>query len=155
MDKKQIQDIELGGALKTERFAADIGSRLVGGEVIELISDLGGGKTTFVKGLVAGAGSKDHVTSPSFTLRNDYKTPKLSIAHFDFYRLNDPGILKEMLSEAMLDQNSVVVIEWANVVQDILPIDHIQVSIKTMNETRRTVQLTYSNRFGYLFGGLN
>ncbi|MBX4191001.1 tRNA (adenosine(37)-N6)-threonylcarbamoyltransferase complex ATPase subunit type 1 TsaE, partial [Candidatus Saccharibacteria bacterium] len=75
---------------ETESIGSLIGASLKGGEVIELRSDLGGGKTTFVRGLAAGAGSKANVTSPTFTLSRLYPAKNFSIHHFDFYRLNDP-----------------------------------------------------------------
>src|SRR6185312_5854101 len=78
----------------TSDVAMKIGRKLQGGEVIELISDLGGGKTTFVRGLAKGMGSQDTVRSPSFTLSNEYRSGKLTLYHFDFYRLEDPGIMR-------------------------------------------------------------
>src|SRR4051812_18557733 len=85
----------------TERLGELLGSRLDGSEVIELRSDLGGGKTTFVRGLIRGTGSKDHVVSPTFTLSRIYQTKDFQIHHFDFYRLNDPGILADQLAESI------------------------------------------------------
>ncbi len=151
MDKRHKSSIELTSASETEKYAEAIGSRLTGGEVIELVSDLGGGKTAFVKGLARGAGSKDHVTSPSFTLRNDYLAKGFSIAHFDFYRLSDPGILKDMLAEAMSDSGSVVVIEWGGIIDDILPDDRVKISIKVVGETRRLFEVDFPDRYKYLF----
>jgi tRNA threonylcarbamoyladenosine biosynthesis protein TsaE len=125
----------------TERLGALLGSNLKGGEVIELRSDLGGGKTTFVQGLARGAGSRDRVTSPTFTLSRIYKTKKYQIHHFDFYRLNIPGLLKDQLAEA-LEGNNVVIVEWANIVQDVLPNNRISVEFKpvaTSSEEREIV----------------
>ncbi|MCL4358007.1 tRNA (adenosine(37)-N6)-threonylcarbamoyltransferase complex ATPase subunit type 1 TsaE [Patescibacteria group bacterium] len=141
----------LNGPEMTRAYAATIGRRLKGGEVIELIADFGGGKTTFTQGLAAGAGSKDIVTSPSFTIRNDYRSKNFLLAHFDFYRLNDPGILKDMLAEAMDDPLIVVVIEWANVVESVLPSDVIRLKFKTLDVNRREIELNYPKRFAYLF----
>ena len=108
------------GSADTERLGELLGSRLQGGEVIELLSDLGGGKTTFVKGLVRGAGSQDRVASPTFTLSRIYKSPKFEIQHFDFYRLDEPGILEGQLAE-VLNGDDVVIIEWAKIVKGVLP----------------------------------
>src|SRR5476649_1957023 len=83
----------------TLQLAAQVGHRMRGGETIELISDLGGGKTTFVRGLARGFGSKDHVTSPSFALSNQYSSRDLVMYHFDFYRLDDVGIIASELAE--------------------------------------------------------
>ena len=155
MDRKYAKTFYSSGVKQTENMAELIGAKLKGSELIELVSDLGGGKTTFVKGLTKGAGSVDHVSSPSFTLRNDYTAPKLTIAHFDFYRLNDAGILKEMLAEAVTDPTTVVVIEWAGIVNDVLSSDKVKISIKVTGENSRTFELDYPERFKYLFQGIN
>jgi tRNA threonylcarbamoyladenosine biosynthesis protein TsaE len=154
MDKAQIKTIVLRKPVETENFGARIGRNLKGGEVIELISDLGGGKTTLVRGLARGAGSADHVTSPSFTIRNDYQTKELAIAHFDFYRLNDAGNLRDMLAEAMLDPETAVVIEWATLIDDVLPADHVKIWLKPTADDGREAKVEYPQRFSYLFEGV-
>jgi len=118
---------------------------LKGGEVIELRSDLGGGKTTFVRGLVRGAGSRDHVASPTFTLNRIYRAKNLSIYHYDFYRLDDPGILAEQLAESIGDDKAIVIVEWADIVKDVLPPDRIsiQLAMSAAHPDERTVALHY------------
>src|ERR1700759_3597182 len=113
----------------TERLGELLGSRLNGGEVIELCSDLGGGKTTFVRGLARGAGSAARVSSPTFTLSRIYEGPKFNIQHFDFYRLDDPGILADQLAEAA-DGNDVVVVEWPGIVKNVLPDERISIEFR-------------------------
>ena len=98
--------------------------------MIELRSDLGGGKTTFMRGLVRGAGSKDNVTSPTFTLSRIYQAGDLQIHHFDFYRLNDAGILADQLAESVDDNKTVVAVEWADIVEDILPEERLSIEFK-------------------------
>ena len=122
-----------------------------GGEVIELISDLGGGKTTFVKGLAKGAGSSDDVSSPSFTLTNEYATKHFRIHHYDLYRLREAGIMSQELREVCGDKKSVVVIEWATIVSDVLPEDHVILRIRATNETERTIDVTFPEQYHYLF----
>jgi tRNA threonylcarbamoyladenosine biosynthesis protein TsaE len=128
----------------TERLGESLGKYLKGGEVIELRSDLGGGKTTFVRGLVNGAGSKDRVSSPTFTLSRIYKTKKFDIHHFDFYRLVNPGLLRDQLAEAVEGKN-VVVVEWADIVKDVLPAERIAISFKpaAANPDEREVAIEY------------
>src|SRR6185295_7699766 len=123
MSTALTQEINSTSLEDTLDLAARIGQNLKGGEVIELISDLGGGKTAFVKGLVSGMGSKDRVSSPSFTLSNQYSGNGLLLHHFDFYRLEEPGIMKQELAEILEDSNSVVAIEWAVVIEDVLPVE--------------------------------
>jgi tRNA threonylcarbamoyladenosine biosynthesis protein TsaE len=131
-------------------LAANIGARLKGGEVIELISDLGGGKTAFVKGLVRGAGSADTVSSPSFTLTNQYLAGDRTIHHFDFYRLSDPGILKDEIAEIISDKQNVTVIEWADLISDTLPDERLRIIISVTGESSRHFQMTYPPRLAYL-----
>ena len=117
---------------ETEAFAAQLAVNLTGGEVIELKSDLGGGKTTFTKGLVKALGSTDHVTSPTFTVSKEYNSSKFRILHFDFYRLNDAMYVAEALAEAALDTKTICIIEWGNIVDNVLPKDRIIISLQSL-----------------------
>lgn len=117
-------------AAETEAMAERIGRRLKGGEVIELSSDLGGGKTTFVRGLARGAGSSDVVGSPTFTLSKLYKAARLEIHHFDFYRLQEAGIMHDELAELVSDPQLVVVVEWSDVVREVLPDKRLTITIE-------------------------
>lgn len=127
MSTAMIWQIKSTNSADTELLGECLGSQLRGNEVIELRSDLGGGKTTFVRGLVRGAKIDDRVSSPTFTLNRVYQNKKLQIHHFDFYRLDNPGILKEQLAEAIETKNAVVVVEWAGIVDDILPQERITI----------------------------
>jgi len=131
-------------------LAIAIGSQLRGGEVIELVSDLGGGKTTFVRGLAEGMGSNDKVSSPSFTISKEYRAGKKTLYHFDFYRLADPGIVANELSELVGDQNAVVAVEWAAIVEDVLPAERLRIHIKTTGETEREFSFSYPEQLKYL-----
>ncbi|MBC7707874.1 tRNA (adenosine(37)-N6)-threonylcarbamoyltransferase complex ATPase subunit type 1 TsaE [Polaromonas sp.] len=131
-------------------LAEQIGARLKGGETIELVSDLGGGKTAFVRGLAAGLGSTDRVSSPSFTLTNQYQAGDKTLHHFDFYRLSEPGILKAELAEILADNHNIVAIEWADVVVDILPTERLSVTIRPTGETNREFTFTYPLSLAYL-----
>jgi tRNA threonylcarbamoyladenosine biosynthesis protein TsaE len=134
----------------TAKLAESLGSRLRGGEVIELVSDLGGGKTTFVRSLTEGMGSVDKVTSPSFTISREYKAGDLTLYHFDFYRLNDPGIVANELAEVVHDPKAVVAVEWADIVEDVLPTDKLTIHIKTTGEFTREFTCTYPEKLQYL-----
>lgn len=134
----------------TGELAARIGGQLKGGEVIELVSDLGGGKTTFVRGLAAGMGSHDQVSSPTFTLSNEYAAGKLTLRHFDFYRLSEPGIMRNELSEVLADPAAVTVIEWAGIVEDVLPAERLTIRITVTGETSRRFTFEYPTELAYL-----
>jgi tRNA threonylcarbamoyladenosine biosynthesis protein TsaE len=134
--------------------AKQIGAKLRGGEVIELVSDLGGGKTVFTKGLVSGAGSNEEVTSPTFTITKIYRCPLFDIHHFDFYRLNQPGIVGLELSEVLSDPKTVTVIEWADVVVGVLPKVRVKVTISNEGDANRLINISCPSEFGYLIRDL-
>jgi tRNA threonylcarbamoyladenosine biosynthesis protein TsaE len=116
-----------------------------------MLSDLGGGKTTFVRGLAQGLEVDDVVHSPSFTVSNEYQGRELRLYHFDFYRLIDPGILRDELAEAMRDEKGVVVIEWADIVEDVLPADRLRIAIKSLGENLRQINLSTPKKLSRLF----
>lgn len=134
----------------TEQLAEKLGRALKGGETIELVSDLGGGKTTFTRGLVRGLGSEDKVASPTFTISKVYDAGKLQVHHFDFYRLHEPGIIADELAEVAGDPEAVVIVEWADVVKHVLPSEHVQVVITQQPDGSRTLVFTAPDSLGYL-----
>lgn len=134
----------------TEQLAAAIGGRLKGGEIVELISDLGGGKTAFVRGLAKGMGSFDKIASPSFTISRQYRARDKTLYHFDFYRLSDAGIVANELAEVVDDPHAVIAVEWADIVEDVLPADKLSVCITNTGETERQFMFEYPEKLAYL-----
>ncbi len=121
-------------------FGAKLGAELQGGEVIELIGDVGAGKTTFTKGLAKGLAITETVQSPSFTISRIYDG-RLELVHYDFYRLNDAGVMALELADNLNDAEKVVVIEWAETVADILPKERIRIKISSPSETDRVLEI--------------
>jgi tRNA threonylcarbamoyladenosine biosynthesis protein TsaE len=129
----------------TSKLGELLGSNLSGGELLELSSDLGGGKTTFTQGLARGLGSNDPVSSPTFTLSRIYKAKNgLQIHHFDFYRLDEPGVLRDQLTESLNDKYVVAVIEWSGIVKDVLPVERISIEFKPTAADPDERQITFS-----------
>ena len=121
-------------------FGAKLGAELRGGEVIELIGDVGAGKTTFTKGLAKGLAIAETVQSPSFTISRVYDG-RLELVHYDFYRLNNAGVMALELADNLSDAEKVVVIEWAETVADILPKERIRIKISSPSETERVQEV--------------
>lgn len=142
---------------ETDQLAKKLASNICGGEVIEFKSDLGGGKTTFISSLVAALGSEDHVSSPTFTVSKEYKTKKFRILHFDFYRLTDPGLVANYLEEAVLNSDTLCLVEWGNSVDSVLAKDRLVVTINKdpIKEMSRHFVFNYSETTKYLVSGLN
>jgi len=129
----------------TERLGEIFGRHIQGSQVVELRADLGGGKTTFVRGLARGLGSDATVASPTFTLGKIYKTKDLEIHHFDFYRLSEAGILEEQLEESLGADNVVTVVEWSDIVKNVLPAARLTIELRpTQNDAdEREVVVDY------------
>lgn len=129
-------------AEETLKLGESIGKKLKSGSVLALKGDLGGGKTTFTKGIAKGMGIKEEVTSPSFTLMKIYKTKEGSLYHFDFYRIDSP---KDMagyeLEEALRDEKGIVIVEWAEKIETVLPKEKLVVKFKYINEDSRELTL--------------
>lgn len=134
----------------TESLGERIGASLRGGEVIELVSDLGGGKTTLTKGIVRGTGINERVASPTFTVSREYTTPKFTIVHFDFYRLAEAGIVAQELDEFVGDPEYVVIVEWADIVQDVLPAERLTIQITQAGGDERDITVRYAPNLSYL-----
>lgn len=124
-------------------FGAALGARLHGGEVIELVGDVGAGKTTLTKGIALGMGIDDDVQSPSFTISRVYTTNTgKRLAHYDFYRLSEAGIMKDEIDEDLNDSDTSVVIEWGGSVEDVLPANRLKIMISSTSEDTRRLDFT-------------
>lgn len=154
MSTETTWQTESTSSAQTVHLGELLGSKLRGGEVIELVSDLGGGKTTFTRGLVQGTGSVDKVASPTFTLSREYDAPRFTIAHFDFYRLGEAGIVGDELAEVINDPAYVTVVEWGDIVHDILPADRLTIGITQLGDESRAITFTYPEALSYLVEGL-
>jgi tRNA threonylcarbamoyladenosine biosynthesis protein TsaE len=123
-------------------LGSSIGALLRGGECIELVGDVGAGKTTFVKGLAVGLAIDDDVQSPSFTISRTYEArDDLQLVHYDFYRLNDAGIMADELREVAGHNNIVTVVEWSDIVKDVLPEDCLTLTFSAVSENERTIDI--------------
>ncbi|MBC7746511.1 tRNA (adenosine(37)-N6)-threonylcarbamoyltransferase complex ATPase subunit type 1 TsaE [Pedobacter sp.] len=107
-----------------------LGALFRGGECLELVGDVGAGKTTLTKGIGRGLIADDAIQSPSFTISRVYAARNgLSLHHYDFYRLHEPGVMSYELAESLIDPIVVTVIEWAETVVDILPEQHVRIEL--------------------------
>jgi len=113
----------------TVEIGKKLGKILDKGDVVCLTGELGTGKTAFTNGVAAVLGVKGYVTSPTFTIVNEYEG-RLPFYHFDVYRIADPEEMFEIGFEEYVDGNGVVVIEWADLIKEILPRQHIWVDIR-------------------------
>ena len=122
---------------ETEAIGAALGAKLNPGAVIAYRGDLGAGKTAFTRGLARGLGYREPVTSPTYTIVNEYLGGRLPLFHFDMYRLRSSEDLWDIGWEDYLDRGGVCAVEWSENVADALE-DAISITIhKTGEESRR------------------
>jgi len=127
---------------ETKKLATKIGRLLKGGEVFELVGDVGAGKTTFVKGLAIGLEVDDDIQSPSYTISRLYDARDgLQLVHYDFYRLTEPGIMANEVDEMIRDEKTVTVIEWADIIEGILPLTRYTIRFESPSENTRSISL--------------
>lgn len=133
-----------------------IGSLLRGGEIIELASDLGGGKTVIVKGIAKGLDYSGEVTSPTFTISRVYKVRnKLELHHFDFYRIGSGDIVADELAEIVGNPEIIVAVEWAGNAGSAMPQERIRVDIDSTGETDRAITVqSLGRKFDYVVEGI-
>jgi tRNA threonylcarbamoyladenosine biosynthesis protein TsaE len=105
----------------TYRIAAELGRKVKRGDIYLLEGELGTGKTVFAKGLAAGLGVDEPVTSPTFTIVQEYSSGRIPFYHFDVYRIADPEEMYEIGYEGYFFGEGICLIEWASLIQELLP----------------------------------
>lgn len=114
---------------ETFLIAKNFANRLKSGDIIALSGDLGAGKTAFTKGIANGLGCTDNVSSPTFTLVNEYPGTEYMLYHFDVYRLSNITSENCDWIDEYLFSDGICIIEWADNLMDILPENHIKINI--------------------------
>ncbi len=112
----------------TRQIARDFANNLQGGDIICMYGDLGAGKTEFVRAMAQELGIEDYITSPTFTIINEYKG-SLDLYHFDVYRIADSDEMFEIGYDEYINSDGICVIEWAQLIEDILPHERYNVTI--------------------------
>ena len=125
---------------ETEALGAALGKRLPAGTVIAYRGDLGAGKTAFTRGLARGLGYQEAVTSPTYTIVNEYLSGRLPLFHFDMYRLSSVDDLWDIGWEDYLDRGGVCAVEWSENVSDAME-GAITVGIEKLDDTTRRITL--------------
>ena len=123
---------------QTYELGKSIAAKLKGGEVIALDGDLGCGKTVFTKGVAAGLGITAVVASPTYTIVKEYEG-RLPLFHFDVYRISDEDEMYDIGYEEYIKKGGVCIIEWACLIQDILPADIIKIKMSKLSDTEREI----------------
>ena len=122
--------VESFSAQDTKRLGYELGRQVEPGQVYTLIGDLGVGKTVFTQGLAAGLGITEAVSSPTFTIVQVYEEGRIPFYHFDVYRIGDVEEMDEIGYEDYVYGKGVSLIEWANLIEEILPEKYCRITIE-------------------------
>ena len=126
--------------LETEEVGRKLAEKLPGGSVVAMYGDLGAGKTSFVRGMAKGMGLSCRVSSPTFTIVNEYLGER-ELIHFDMYRLSSADELFDIGWEDYLSRGAVCAVEWSENVQDAFFGDEVVVRIEKLNDTDRKITI--------------
>lgn len=125
--------------LKTQKLGAEMAKKMKGGEVVCLSGELGSGKTTFTQGFLKALGAKGPYTSPTFLIMKQYKLKNKTVYHIDAYRVEEKDILNLGWEEITADKNNIVVVEWAERIEKIIPKNALWVKFEWVNEKERKI----------------
>lgn len=134
---------------ETMDFAFNLASKLHIGDIIVLSGDLGSGKTKFTEGFLKYFNLNNEISSPTFTIVNEYKNKDVNIYHFDVYRLTDSDEFYAIGGEEYFS-SGICIIEWGELIQDVLPNDYIQISFSkdSFDENIRFLDIhTFGNKY--------
>ena len=123
---------------KTKEIGYKLGKLLTPGSVICLIGDLGAGKTTMTQSLAKSLEVDDYITSPTFTIVNEYEG-RMPLYHFDVYRIGSSDEMYDIGYEDYINGEGVCIIEWANLIEDILPDEYLYIELKYKEMSREMI----------------
>ena len=128
-------------AEETEKAGARLVCSLQPGSVVALFGDLGAGKTAFVRGIASGLGLDSRVSSPTFTIVNEYLGPT-PLFHFDMYRIKDSDELFDIGWEDYLDRNGICALEWSERVEGAIGPEAVRVTLRRLDDTHREIVIS-------------
>ena len=126
--------------IETEEEGEKLGKSLTPGTIIALYGSLGAGKTTFTRGIAKGMGIIEHISSPTFTIVNEYNG-NIPLFHFDMYRIENANDLYDIGWYDYLDRGGICIVEWSENVPGAFPVDTITVHIETIGDNTRNIEI--------------
>lgn len=132
-----MKSIYLENEKFTYRLGRHIGENLFPGAVVCLNGDLGAGKTSMTKSIAEAMGIDEDITSPTFTIVNEYNEGDIPLYHFDVYRIGSSDEMYEIGFDEYISSQGVSIIEWSNIIEDILPLERLDIEIKYEDVGRR------------------
>ncbi len=144
-----MQEIECKNEYETKEFAKKLAAILKRGDIIVLTGELGAGKTKFTEGILSYFNLEQEISSPTFTIVNEYHSSKMDIYHFDLYRLTDIYEFENIGGEEYFNKG-ICIFEWGELIEDILPENYLKITFSRIeqDENSRKLQIEpYGDRF--------
>lgn len=139
---------------KTFELGKKIGKMAKPSDIFCLTGDLGTGKTHITKGIAKGLGINENITSPTFNIVNEYHSGRLTLYHFDVYRVSEPDEIEAIGFDEYIFGDGVSVIEWANYIEELIPDEYVHINISKMpeiSENHRKITIKYfGDKYSYL-----
>lgn len=132
---------------ETIALGEKIGKKLSKGDVIAFKGDLGAGKTTITRGISIGLGLGDNVTSPTFSLVNEYRGKEKSLIHFDMYRITNSDDVELTGFWDYIEEGCILAVEWSENISDVIPKNSIIISFKRIDDNTREIEILGDERF--------
>ena len=145
-NKGFVGDFPLAGLADTATLGGRIATGLRAGDAVALEGDLGAGKTTLARAILESLGVSEDVPSPTFTLVQQYETPRLPVRHYDFYRIEEPSELNELGLDEALDEGAVL-IEWPEKAPNAIPPDALHIKLTITNDRSRNAHIEGPSRW--------
>lgn len=152
--EKNMKRFFLEDESKTREIGKILGEKVFPGTVICMIGDLGAGKTTFTQSFAESLGVEDYITSPTFTIVNEYEG-RMPLYHFDVYRIGCSEEMYDIGYDEYIDSDGVCIIEWANIIDDILPEERLEIELKYKDMGREITLIPYGEKYEKMVEELN
>lgn len=150
-----MKKIFLENEESTKKIGEIIGEKLFNGAILCLNGDLGAGKTTLTKSIAKALKIDEDITSPTFTIVNEYTEGSIPLYHFDVYRIGEPDEMYDIGFDEYINSDGVCIIEWSSIIRDILPKERLEINLNYSGTGREMEIISYGDKYKKLVEEMN
>lgn len=150
-----MKKIFLENEESTKKIGEIIGEKLFNGAILCLNGDLGAGKTTLTKSIAKALKIDEDITSPTFTIVNEYTEGSIPLYHFDVYRIGEPDEMYDIGFDEYINSDGVCIIEWSSIIRDILPKERLEINLNYSGMGREIEIISYGDKYKKMVEEMN
>lgn len=150
-----MKKIFLENEESTKKIGEIIGEKLFNGAILCLNGDLGAGKTTLTKSIAKALKIDEDITSPTFTIVNEYTEGSIPLYHFDVYRIGEPDEMYDIGFDEYINSDGVCIIEWSSIIRDILPKERLEINLNYSGTGREMEIISYGDKYKKMVEEMN